>query len=770
MVLDSSKKKSKTRISLISYDIVGKKMAGPGIRFYEFSKVLARYMDVTLHTPNKVDIDIEGVKLKYYNTKNYNSLARSIENADIILIQGHILYYFPFLKNFSGKIIVDLYNPFNLESLEMYKESSIAERLRIDQSNNHIIKLQLAIGDFFICASEKQRDYWTGMLSAMGRINPFSYDADNTLRTLIDVVPFGIPSEPPKRSGASISSVIPSIKEGDKILLWGGGIWNWLDPITTIKALWETARDRDDIKLLFMGIKHPDPKLPEMKKCLDAIKLSKELGLYNDKVFFNEWTPYDMRQTMLLESDAGLSIHQERIETEFSFRTRVLDYIWAGLPVITTEGDSIAKMVKEENIGEVVKYENTTQLARVMESMMVNKSLQDIFRKNIKKIRSRFFWENVTKPLVRYCRDPRYAVDKKKTYQLVELQNSRLNQLIKKEFEGCTNVLMVTQNKLADKNIIADGDVGKVFYLEVDSQKPAVGRNGQELDEIGSLKASINQRTKFDGIIVSNAYHNIEPRFFYDMVNVLSDKLKKKGLLFISLPENRGLLQLLGKGKSRDRTQIRIDDFTMEYILKDSGFDIVDQGDWDSIEESEKVLGDQELGEVYGKNELFELFGIDLDRSKFEDLELLSRFDMLESDEFAADRSVKGRLKKYIYLLTSMYFENMRKSYNQSMMSLSHNIHVQINDEINELNRKNRERMILIYFNIFKTLYQEIKGLGYDIASLKELLDELPLKKKSKKVEDSIDQNLKVLLRDMENIDRILGLSITHKYYLARKK
>ena len=117
-----------------------------------------------------------------------------------------------------------------------------------------------------------------------------------------------------------------------------------------------------------------------------------------------------------------------------------------------------------------------------------------------------------------------------------------------------------------------------------------------------------------------------------------------------------------------------------------------------------------------------------------------------------------------------MYFENMRKSYNQSMMNLSNNLHVQINDEINELNRKNRERMLLIYFNIFKTLYQEIKGLGYDISSLKELLDEIPVKKKSKPVSDSIDQNLKVLLRDMENIDRILGLSITHKYYIAKKK
>jgi hypothetical protein len=518
-----------------------------------------------------------------------------------------------------------------------------------------------------------------------------------------------------------------------------------------------------------MGIKHPDPKLPEMKKCLDAIKLSKELGLYNDKVFFNEWTPYNMRQTLLLESDAGLSIHQERIETEFSYRTRVLDYIWAGLPVITTEGDSIAKMVKEEDIGEVVKYGDTTQLARVMGSILSNKSLQDIYKKNIKKIRTRFYWENVTKPLVKYCRNPTYAVDKKKIHELVEFQNNRFSRIIKEKFEGSTNVLMITKNRLEDKNIVANGDVGKIFYLEVGDQE-GQDEDISKLDKIGTIKSRINQRTKFDGIIVINAFAEITPRFFYDLANVLGGKLKKGGLLFISLPENRGLLELLGHGKRRKKTDIRIDDFTIEHLFKDSGFSVLDKGVWDTVESIGDITGDKELGQVYGKNELFELFEIGLDRSKFEDLDLLSRFEILESEEFTADKSVKGKIKKYIYLLSSMYFENMRKSYNQSMMNLSNNIQVQINDEINELNRKNRERMLLIYFNIFRTLYNEIKGLGSDIQSLKGLFDELQIKKKSKTAGGNIDSRLEIILRDLENIDRILGLSITHKYYLAKKK
>ncbi|GAH89850.1 unnamed protein product, partial [marine sediment metagenome] len=264
MAIESSKK-IQSKICIISYDVIGKKMAGPGIRFYEFAKVLSNYLDVTLLTPNKIDIGTEGFKTRQYKVNNYKSLQRCIENSDIILIQGHILYYFPFLKNFKGKIIVDLYNPFNLESLEMFKDSNMEERIRIDKNNLNILKLQLTIGDFFICASEKQRDYWIGMLNAVGRINPYSYDSDNTLRSLIDIVSSGIPSEPPVHSNLYIKDVVPDIKEEDFIILWGGGIWNWLDPITAIKALWEITRSRKDIKLVFMGIKHPDPKLPEMK-------------------------------------------------------------------------------------------------------------------------------------------------------------------------------------------------------------------------------------------------------------------------------------------------------------------------------------------------------------------------------------------------------------------------------------------------------------------------------------------------------------------------
>ncbi len=750
------------RLLIISHDVVGRQMAGPGIRCYEFSTALSEFCDVTLAIPNRIDIETEGFKARKYNPDNWQTLGRLCENADIILIQGHILYHFPFLKNFKGRIIVDLYNPFNLESLEMFKDREIAERIRIDKNNVNMLKLQLSIGDYFICASEKQRDYWLGMLNGMGRINPYTYDKDNTLRKLIDVVPFGIRSEPPKHNQEStIRDVVPNIKEDDKIALWGGGIWNWLDPITAIKAMWEISRHRKDIKLIFIGTKHPDPKLPEMNKAVEALQLSKELELYNEYIFFNEWTPYDIRQNFLLEADVGLSIHQNRIETQYSYRTRVLDYIWARLPVVTTEGDSIAKMVKSYNIGEVVRYENAQNLARVIESMVTNNSLREIYMKNMNKIAPTYAWENVTRPLVKYCLEGDYASDKKEIMALIDEQNSKTANILKENFGGSTNILALTSDKYEDKKFLSSDEFGKVFFIEVDD-----GLKGQEKtqDIIGTLKSKISSRTKFDGIIVNNAFEEIDSKFFYDLVNILNSKLKSEGLFFISIPEQRGLATFFKKRTTPDFTKNEIDEFMVEYILKNSDFEILKKG---SLKKVEGERGGKRFDEIYGNNELFELFPIKMSDQGFKNLKLLSGFDMLESEELKKDNSIKGKLRKYMYTLTSIYFENLRKSFNESMKSLNNNMHLQINREMNEINRKNRERMLLIYFNLFKSLQLEINKLGCDIDELKEMC--LDREKKKSPQEEKLDQRFEALLKDFENIDKIMGLSVSNRYFLARK-
>ncbi len=101
-----------------------------------------------------------------------------------------------------------------------------------DYQIRHDVDVQTELldrGDFFVCASERQRDYWMGMLSARGRVDRATYEADPTLRSLIDVLPFGCPTEPPVATEPVLRGVHPAIGTDDIVITWGGGTWEWFD-------------------------------------------------------------------------------------------------------------------------------------------------------------------------------------------------------------------------------------------------------------------------------------------------------------------------------------------------------------------------------------------------------------------------------------------------------------------------------------------------------------------------------------------------------------
>ena len=134
----------------------------------------------------------------------------------------------------------------------------MSDRLAIHQRGVDVVLEQLQAADFLICASERQRDFWLGALSVANRINPYTSEADPSLRSLIDVVPFGLPAEPPRPSRSGIKGLVPGIAETDIVVLWWGGIWNWFDPVTAIEAMASLGSDVPGLKLYFTGVDHPN--------------------------------------------------------------------------------------------------------------------------------------------------------------------------------------------------------------------------------------------------------------------------------------------------------------------------------------------------------------------------------------------------------------------------------------------------------------------------------------------------------------------------------
>jgi glycosyltransferase involved in cell wall biosynthesis len=403
-------------IALIPNDVIGKNMAGPGIRYWEFAHVLSKNFHVRLIIPPYVKIHSEpsfkDIPFDLHICRNEVDFKRAVEANDIIITLGVIVFLYPFLEELDKPLVLDIYNPFLLEGLQCDVDADELSRWTTFESDLQALRQQLLAGDFFVCASERQRDFWLGMLAAVGRINPHTHRQDPTLRRLIDVVPFGLPGSLPQHMHSVLKGVYPGISAEDQVILWAGGIWNWLDPLSIIQAMPLVLKKRPQTRLFFMGIKRPNLSTPNLKAVKAAINLSLELGLLDRYVFFNDWVAYRERQNFLLEADVGISLHLDHIETHFSFRTRLLDHLWAGLPTVATRGDVLGAQMAEQGLAHLVAPRDVPGIARAVVEFLTDVELRDKLQPQFSQLASRYHWDVVCQPLLNFCRVPYQAPDK----------------------------------------------------------------------------------------------------------------------------------------------------------------------------------------------------------------------------------------------------------------------------------------------------------------------------------------------------------------------
>lgn len=391
------------RVLFVTKEYVGPKRAGPAIRAVELARVLSKHHEVTLASSQPGELETEGIRFIQNALANPRPLRAAAKASDIIVTHGLILYRFPFLKR-ARHLVIELYDPYLFEYLEK-KRGRYVSWTYLRQW--HLLNDQLRRGDFFMCASEQQWDYWLGRLCALGRLTPALYQRDPTFRSLLSVIPFGIPRDPPRHTKATVKGVIPGIFPSDILLLWGGGIWQWLDPLTLIRAMELVSRQRPDIKLLFLGTKHPTPTEPEMPVLKQTIGLARELGVLNRSVFFNEdWAAQAELENYLTEADIGVSTHQDTVETRFAFRTRATSYLWAGLPMILTRGDFFAEFVEQHRLGRTVPPGDAGSLTNAILELAAGSDLRLEIRRRVLALAPQFHWETVAKPLVEFCDRP----------------------------------------------------------------------------------------------------------------------------------------------------------------------------------------------------------------------------------------------------------------------------------------------------------------------------------------------------------------------------
>jgi GT2 family glycosyltransferase/glycosyltransferase involved in cell wall biosynthesis len=391
-------------VLIVTGDPIGKKLSGPGIRAWHMAEALSVSHDVTLVSLSGVDEALSSAfRLSHVEPGDDKTFSGWESWADTIIFQGHAMELFPSLRSSSRHLIVDIYDPMHLEQLEQARHLPAEQWEKQVADASATIETQLLVGDYFLCASERQRHFYLGQLTTLGRVSPAGYSDDPHFERLIGVVPFGLPRANPVHTRPALKGVTPGIGKDDHVIIWSGGIYDWFDPLTLIRAVAELARKRPSLRLFFMGTAHPHPGVPEMPIITASRELAQELGVLGQQVFFNDsWVDYDDRQNYLLEADLGVSTHRSHIETTFSFRTRILDYLWASLPMVVTEGDHFADEVTRHGLGKTVPAGDVEALVDAIDSALFDEKFRTRARTSLRKVRESYRWDTVLAPVVNH--------------------------------------------------------------------------------------------------------------------------------------------------------------------------------------------------------------------------------------------------------------------------------------------------------------------------------------------------------------------------------
>jgi hypothetical protein len=296
------------------------------------------------------------------------------------------------LRSGDTPVAIDLYDPWLIENLH-YAEALGLDPYRVDHA---AWTMQLARGDFFLCSSAEQRLFYLGLLTALGRVNPPRLAMDPGLERLVAVVPFGC--APPPTEGAP---VLPPRSAGERRLLFGS-VYDWYDTATMLGALERLAAPAWTLWV----VAHADPGATPQRRYDEFAAECRRRGWWGSRVRAIERVAVGQRGRLFADVDLLVAPHLGGLETELAFRTRFLEALAAGCPVVASRGGTIARLVGERDAGWVVPVGDAAALAGALDAVLAGGDEVASRVARGRALAAEFSWERSLAPLVAFLRAP----------------------------------------------------------------------------------------------------------------------------------------------------------------------------------------------------------------------------------------------------------------------------------------------------------------------------------------------------------------------------
>lgn len=271
------------------------------------------------------------------------------------------------------------------------------------QRHVHVWKLMLdglLRGDVFSSLSERQRFALIGQLGAAGRLNQFT-----ARENMVHSIPYAVfPDEVPYLQG------LPMRGPGATFtVMWSGSFNTWMDVDVLLGGFLAASRRNPRLRLMVVGGRIPGYNDASYDKFVDGVRQAGAESI----VQLMDWQPLARMRELYSMCDVGLSIDRFTYEAVLGSRTRIVNFLAAGKPVLSTVLTELTEDLAEKGYLLPFSLGNAEEFAKSIEDAALKASeLDQLGREAQAYVLARYDGRKLGKPLTDWIAAPKPSEDR----------------------------------------------------------------------------------------------------------------------------------------------------------------------------------------------------------------------------------------------------------------------------------------------------------------------------------------------------------------------
>lgn len=257
--------------------------------------------------------------------------------------------------------------------------------------------------DVYSTCSTPQKFEVVGQLGMVERLNRETIGYD-----FVHAILPGAPSQP-RAIGDTIQLRGEKIPEDAFIVLWCGGYNVWTDVQTLFWGL-NDAMERDPrIHYVSAGAAVSMQNNTSYDRLLELINRSPNKHRFH----MLGWQPSSVIPGLYHQADVGVNLDASHYETMLGTRTRLVEMMHHGLPVITTLGCELSYIVKNQELGLTFRIGDAKMFSNQIRELARDDSMQKKLAKRARDYtRHELSFEQTTQAFLEWAREPNFAPDR----------------------------------------------------------------------------------------------------------------------------------------------------------------------------------------------------------------------------------------------------------------------------------------------------------------------------------------------------------------------